>query len=126
MFESLKGMAGLAGLMKDLPRIQQKMRDVKERLAGMTVSAETGGGAVRAVASGNLRIVAIEFDPSMLAAMVDATQLEDRAVAEELITGAVNAALERAQSMAAEELNAAAQELGVPLPPGGLGGLGGP
>ena len=44
-------------------------------------------------------------------------------MAEDLIAGAVNAALRKAREMAEKEAAAVAGELGLPLPPGGLGGL---
>ena len=123
MFDSLKGMAGLAGLMKDLPRMKEKFTEIKDRLETIQVSAETGGGAVRVIANCKMRIVSIQVDPSMMSGLVDADSPEDRALAEELVAGAVNAALEKAQDRAAEEFADAASELGLPLPPGGLGGM---
>ena len=39
------------------------------------------------------------------------------------LVGAVNAAMLKAREAAEAVLHRAAQELGVPLPPGGLGGL---
>ena len=57
MFDNLKGMASMAGLMKDLPRIKQMMEEAKTRLGETRVTAETGGGAVTAVANGQLREV---------------------------------------------------------------------
>ncbi len=118
MFDSLKGMAGLAGLLKDLPRIKAKMEQVKQRLGEQTVSAETGGGAVQVTANGLLRVVSLEFDQSLLRGLVDPADPDDRALAEDLIVGAVNTALEKAREMAQQQLVAAADELGVPVPPG--------
>lgn len=123
MFDNLKGMAGLAGIMKDLPRIKQKMEEVKGRLREMTVEAETGGGAVRAVADGQMRIVRLETDQTMLGGLIDSSNPDDLAMAQDLIVGAVNAALTKAREMAEQELSSAAQELGLPIPPGGLGGM---
>ena len=123
MFDQIKGMAGLAGLMKDLPRIQQKMQEVKDKLGEIIVEAETGGGAVRARVNGQLRVIGVEIDPSLLSGLVDASNPDDRAMAEDLVTGAVNAALEKARAAAEQEMAAAAQELGLPIPPGGLGGM---
>ena len=45
MFDNLKGMAGMAGLLKDLPKIKAKMESVKRELERVTVEAQTGGGA---------------------------------------------------------------------------------
>lgn len=123
MFEGLKGMAGLAGMMKDLPKLKAKMEEVKEQLGNITVDAETGGGAVRATASGQLRLVAVKVDHALLSGLIDAADPEDRAMAEDLIIGAVNAALEKAREAAEREIADAAAEMGLPLPPGGLTGL---
>ena len=123
MFDSLKGMGQIAGLMKDLPRLKAKMEEVKDRLSEMTVQAETGGGAVRVVADGQMRIVKIETDQALLSGLIDPSDPEDLAMAQDLIVGAVNAALTKAREMAQDELADAAQEMGLPIPPGGLGGL---
>lgn len=123
MFENLKGMAGLAGLMKDLPKLKAKMDEIKMRLGEMTVSAETGGGAVQVTANGLLRVVSINLDQSLIIGLVDPRNPDDRVVAEDLIVGAVNAALQKARELAEREMAAAAGEIGLPLPPGGLSGL---
>ncbi len=59
----------------------------------------------------------------LITGLVESSTDADRAMAEDLITGAVNAALTKAREMAEQEMAAVAHELGVPLPPGGLGGL---
>jgi len=123
MFEGLKNMAGMAGLMRDLPRIKARMEQAKQELARLTVEAETGGGAVRVTANGQLRVVAMHVDQPLIAALVDGSNPDDRAMAEDLIIGAVNAALEKARELAESELSAAAQDLNLPIPPGGLGEL---
>lgn len=123
MFDTLKGMAGMAGLLKDLPRIKARMAQVKDDLARVTVHAEAGGGAVRAVASGQLRILSLQLDPSLCAGLADANRAGNREMAQDLIVTAVNVALEKAQARAAQELAAAAQELNLPIPAGALSGL---
>ena len=52
MFGGLKDLAGLAGMMKDLPKMQARLAEVKEHLADVKVCAEGGGGAVRVIANG--------------------------------------------------------------------------
>jgi len=123
MFDSLKGMAGMAGLMRDLPKIKARMEKAKGELAHIIVEAETGGGAVRASVNGQLRLVGLHVDQPLIAGLVDGTNPDDRAMAEDLIIGAVNAALEKARERAEHELASAAQELNLPIPAGGLGGL---
>ena len=123
MFDALKGMAGLGSLMKDLPRLKEKLEKAKAELAEMTVEAEVGGGAVVAVADGSMRIREIRIDPTMMTALVADGDEQDRSMAQDLVTSAVNAALSRAQDMIAKHLQEAAAELGIPLPPGGIPGL---
>lgn len=123
MFDSLRGMAGLAGIMKDLPRIKAKLEEVKAEISAREVQASTGGGAVTAFASGRLRIVRIEFDHALLGAIVEGDSDDDRALAADLVTGACNAALDKAQEMIAEALSNAAGELDLPIPAGMLEGL---
>lgn len=123
MFDQLKGMASIAGLLKDLPRIKAHLDEIKQRLGQMTTEAETGGGAVRVTANGLMAVVAIEVDPVLMGGLVDLDNPDDRAMAQDLISGAVNAALTKAREMAESEFASAAGELGLPIPPGGLGGL---
>lgn len=123
MFDSLKGMAGLAGLMKDLPKLKARMEEIKQRLGDLTVTAETGGGAVRVTATAAMRVVSVDVDQSLLASLVDVSNEGDRAMAQDLIAGAVNAALEKARELAEQEIATAAGDMGLPIPPGGLGGL---
>jgi DNA-binding YbaB/EbfC family protein len=123
MFDNLKNLAGLAGMMKDLPRMKARFEEVKKQLESKTVSAESGGGAVRVTATGSLRVVSIEVEAALLNGLVNLEQDEDRKLASDLITAAVNAALAKARELAERELGAAASELGIPLPAGGLGGM---
>ncbi len=123
MLDNLKSMAGLAGILKDLPKIKTRMEQLKQRLADQTVTGESGGGAVRVTSTGLLRVVSIELDHALLSGLVDTTDPQDKAMAEDLIAGAVNAALVKARELAEKETAAVAGELGLPLPPGGLSGL---
>ena len=123
MFDNLKAMTGLAGLLKDLPRLKARLEEVKQELSLKTVTSETGGGAVRVTANGLLKVVSIELDPALITGLVNPADEQDKAIAEGLITGAVNAALVKARELAEKEMADAAGELGLPLPPGGLGGL---
>jgi DNA-binding YbaB/EbfC family protein len=123
MFDSLKGMAGMAGLLRDLPKIKAKMEEVKRDLERVTVEAETGGGAVRVTANGQMRITSVHVDHALMSGLVDSTDADDRAMAEDLIAGAVNAALEKAKHAAGNKMSEAARDLNLPIPAGALGGL---
>lgn len=124
MFDQFKNLGQLAGMLKNAGRIREQLQQAQEHLRSVRVSAETGGGAVKATATGALRLHAVEIDPAMFAALVESGGEEDRRMAEDLIVGAVNAALEKAQRLAAEEMSRRAREMGLPVDPDSdLGGL---
>ena len=121
MFDDLKNLKQFAGILKELPRMQQRMEEVRARLDEIRVSGETGGGAVRCVATAAMLVVSLDVDPVMLGALVDPAAEADRDMAADLIAGAVNQALARAREAAEGEMKQVAAEMGIPLPPGGLG-----
>ena len=123
MFDSLKGMAGMAGMLRDLPKIKARMAQVKRELEQVHVDSQAGNGAVRVTANGQMRIISIRIDPTLLAAVADESKPDHRALAEDLIAAAVNSALESAKKAAAEKFSAVAEELNLPIPAGGLEGL---
>ncbi|MCH2133580.1 MAG: YbaB/EbfC family nucleoid-associated protein [Phycisphaerales bacterium] len=120
MFDGLKNIAGMASMMKDLPKMQAKFEQVKNELAGIRVEAETGGGAVQVVATADMKIQSVHIEPALMSSLVDTSSPEDHRMAEELVAGAVNTAMDRARDAAQQHLAAAASELGLPMPPGGL------
>jgi DNA-binding protein YbaB len=120
MFDNLKAMGAVAGLLKNQDKIKGAMERVKRTLAGTRVNGESGGGAVRAVVTGDLRVLSIQVDPALGAGLADASA---RSAAEALIVEAVNDGLRKAQAEAGRVMSAEARELGLPDLPGGLGGL---
>ena len=120
MFDGLKNLAGMASIMKDLPKMQARLEEVKKELASLRVESETGGGAVRVIATADLKIESIQIDPAVMGTLVDSISPEDHRMAEELVAGAVNTAMERAKDVAKDHLAAAARDMGLPTPPAGL------
>jgi nucleoid-associated protein EbfC len=99
----------LTGLMRQAQAMQEKMRELQERAAERTVTADSGGGMVRATVDGSLQVRGIEIDPALLAS-------GDKAMLEDLIAGAVNAGLKRAQELVAEEMGKLGPLGGLKLP----------
>jgi DNA-binding YbaB/EbfC family protein len=106
----------------DLERIVAQAREMQSRLAelqrdlaGRHVEGSAGGGMVTAVATGELRILEVRIEPSLLAS-------GDRQMLQDLTAAAVNAALNNAQKMIQEALQQASGGLGVSLPFGTGGG----
>ena len=118
VFGGLKDLGSLASIMKNAGQIREQLGEVQEELRAHRISAETGGGAVRATVSGAMRVVSIEVDPTMMDALVEPGNEDDRQLASELIAGAVNAALEKAQQHVQDELANRARDMGLPIPPG--------
>lgn len=124
MFDQFKNLGQLSSILRNAGQLREQMQQAQEQLKTMKASAETGGGAVKATVTGAMRLTNLEIDPAMFAALVDASNDADRQMAEDLIVGAINAALEKAQRLAAEEMSRRAQEMGLPIDPGaGLAGL---
>ncbi|MEM6487637.1 MAG: YbaB/EbfC family nucleoid-associated protein [Pseudomonadota bacterium] len=105
-----KGIGDMASLMSKAGEIQQKLAEAKERVAEIEVEGSSGGGMVRATATGQGQLKRLAVDPSL----VDGS--EDRAVVEDLIVAAVNDALGKAREAAADEMAKVTE--GMPLPPG--------
>jgi len=118
MFDNLKNLQQLAGLMKNADQIKAEFARLQEELKATRIEAETGGGAVRATVSGTMKVLSIHVDPAMLASLANTDAETDRQLAEDLIVGAVNAAMEKAQRHAAEEMARRGREMGLPVPPG--------
>lgn len=90
----------LASLLQKAKAMQEKMGDLQRELSGRKVEGNAGGGLVTAVASGDMRIVGVTIDPSL-------AESPDLAMISDLVTAAVNAALQAAQTMVQEEMQRA-------------------
>ena len=112
MFDALKNLGSLPGLMAKAREMQDKMKAMQEELARKTVTADAGGGAVNATCNGRMELVRIKIEKDKLADANDTEMLED------LIVAAVHAAQNKAADMAKSEMQRAASEMG--LPPGML------
>jgi len=103
----------LSALMKQAAALQDKLKDMQATAAERIVTAESGGGMVRATVDGSMRVRRVEIDPAMLAD-------NDKAMLEDLIVVAINEGLRRAQEMVAEEMAKLGPLGGLKLP--GFGG----
>jgi DNA-binding YbaB/EbfC family protein len=113
MFDSLKNLGSLPGLMQKAREMQDKMKQMQDELAHKQVSADSGGGMVSAVVNGRLEVVKIRIDKSKV-------DVNDTEMLEDLIVAAINAAQVKAGEMVKDEMQKIAGDLG--LPPGMLPG----
>ena len=116
LFDKLKAAGQLAGMLKDLPKLQGLVEEVRARLATTKVEGSAGGGAVKAVAFCDIRIDTVTLDPSVFRGIANGSA-SDQSYANRLIAEAVNDALTKARAKLAEELSKAARESGIDLPP---------
>jgi DNA-binding YbaB/EbfC family protein len=86
------GGGGQAGMMQQLQRMQQQMAEAQENLAHESVTATTGGGAVKVTMSGDQKCQSVEIDPALLKE-ADAEMLQD------LVLTAVNLALDKSREL---------------------------
>ncbi len=102
----------ISELFQQAQQLQEKLKTVQEEAASKTVEAQSGGGMVKVIADGSMRIRRITVEPSLLAA-------NDKAMLEDLIVVAVNDALARAQQLMSEAMGKLGP-MGLKIP--GLGG----
>ena len=103
----------LRNLIQTAQRIQAEVARVKDELSAKTAEGESGGGLVRCVASCAGEVLELSIDPTLTGG------IENRRMLEDLVTGAVNVALERAREIAQQEMSRVTG--GLPMPPGMFG-----
>lgn len=86
-------------MLRQAQQMQARLAKAQEELENAEVEATAGGGAVKVVITGSLRIRSIEIAPEV----VDS---EDVEMLQDLVTAATNEAIEKAQAMAQNSLSA--------------------
>lgn len=94
-------------LLRQAQQLQAKLAKVQEELAQETVEVSAGGGAIRVVMTGHLRVQSVAID----AAAVDP---QDVALLEDLVLSATNEAIAKAQELAQKRLGALTGGLKIP------------
>jgi DNA-binding protein YbaB len=121
MFDKLKAMGAIAGLMKNQDKIKESMQRVKEKMAVTRVTGASGGGACRVTVNGQMKVLEVDLAPALVAGM--AADNQTRVLAGNLIAEATNEAITLAQRRLKEEVDKEARELGVPELAQGLGDM---
>lgn len=102
MFDNFKNMAAALGQAKEL---KAKMEQLQQELGRKTVEADAGAGAVQVVANGRLEIVSVRLDPTLITTLTGSGTDDDRQMIEDLVTAAINAALNKARQLIGEEMS---------------------
>lgn len=90
-------MVDMSSLLKQAQKVQQDMQKAQEGLAEIEVNGTSGGGMVKVNANCKLEILSVSIEPEVIVA-------EDKEMLEDLVTAAVNQALQNAQKKANEEM----------------------
>jgi DNA-binding YbaB/EbfC family protein len=94
-------------MMQQVQKMQARMAKVQAELESEKVEASAGGGAVRAVVSGQQKVLSIE---------IEAEVAEDVEMLQDLVVAALNEALDRSREVASRRMEEVTTGLG--LPPG--------
>jgi DNA-binding YbaB/EbfC family protein len=97
----------LAGLMQQAQKMQQEMQKAQEEMANMIVTGEAAGGLVKVTMTGKHAVRRVEIDPSLL---------NDHEMLEDVVTAAVNDAVNRVATTMQDRMSE--MTAGMPLPPG--------
>ena len=119
MFDQMKNLKQLAGLMGNAGELREKMEKFQAELERLTAEADAGAGAVRVVVNGKMTVLSVTLDPVMTAALVGEGAEADKTMIEELIVSATNEAIRRVQEQVKQEM--AKMTGGMNLP--GMDGL---
>ena len=94
-------------MLRQAKQMQQQMVRIQEELESATVEGTAGGGVVKAVVSGKLRVESLIIDP-------DAVSSDDVEMLQDLVMAATNEGLEKAQDMASSRMGAVTGGLNIP------------
>jgi len=97
----------IAGLMQQAQKMQQEMQKAQEKLAQMEVTGQSGGGMVSVVMNGQHAVKRVSIDPGLS---------DDLEMLEDLVTAAVNDAVNRIKQASEQQMSGLTE--GMQLPPG--------
>lgn len=97
----------IAGLLQQAQKMQEELQRAQAELAQLEVTGQAGGGMVEVRMNGKHAVRGVRIDPG---ALEDAEMLED------LVTAAINDAVNRVEEATRERMSGMAQ--GIKLPPG--------
>ncbi len=96
-------------ILRQAQNVQGLMKDMQETLGRQTFTGESGGGMVSIRMNGKFEILEIKLDPICV-------DNRDVPMLEDLITAALNQAMQKVRENLTEEIKKAAG--GLPIPPG--------
>jgi len=94
-------------MMRQMQQMQERIAKVQEQLNSTIAEGSAGGGAVTIAVSGGLKVQSIKIAPEV----VDPSDVE---MLEDLVTAALNEALQQVQSLQMQQVASVASGLRLP------------
>ena len=94
-------------MMKQAQELQKQMIKMQQELEEATVEASVGGGVVKVVVSGKMKVESIIIEP-------DAVSPDDVEMLQDLVLAAVNEGMDKAQEMASQKMGALTGGMNIP------------
>ena len=94
-------------MLKQAQEMQKRLANIQDELADARAEGSAGGGVVKAVVIGGSHLESVEIDPEV----VDPDDID---LLQDLVTAAVNDALEAAAKSAQEKMSAITGGLNIP------------
>jgi len=107
MSKGKMSLGGGGGMLGQIQKLQADMMKAQESLADETLEVTAGGGAISIAITGQQRVKSITLQPEV----VDPADVE---MLQDLLVAAVNEAIERSQTYAAQKLQGLTGGLGIP------------
>lgn len=98
---------GIAGLMQQAQKMQERMAKAQEELAAVEVEGQSGAGMVK---------ITMTCKHDVRRVHIDAAVMDDKEMLEDLVAAAVNDAVRKAEATSQEKM--AGFTAGLQLPPG--------
>ena len=97
----------LGGMFQQAKEMQSKIGEMQDTLRQQQVEVSTGGGRVKVVANGLNEILSVQIDDELIS-------MQDRAILEELVAGAMNEVTRKVKELAQEELSKVTGGIKIP------------
>ena len=94
-------------MIRQAQQLQKNMVKMQEELESATVESSVGGGAVKAVVSGKMRLESLTIEP-------DAVTPDDVEMLQDLVLAAVNEGMEKAQEMVSSRMSSLTGGMKIP------------
>lgn len=92
--------------MKNLEGLKSQAEDLKNKAASLRATGYAMGNMIEAVVSGEMKVLSLRIDPSLL-------KDENREMLEVLVASAVNNALENLKQLMAQQYSQIGQSFGI-------------